>query len=118
MNAKMLVVIALGAGAGLAMLDAASQQGGMGNGSVGHSSAMQMQAAGIAEGVIRKVDKDAGKLTIKHDAIPGMDMPPMTMVYRVNDAAMLEGFKRGDKVRFTSEKIGGAYTVIAIEKPR
>jgi Cu(I)/Ag(I) efflux system protein CusF len=113
MKAKMLALLALSAGLGLAMFDAASQQGGM-----GQSGTMQMQSGDVANGTIRKVDKDAGKLTIKHEAIPGMDMPPMTMIYRVKDAAMLDQVKPGDKVKFTSEKIGGAYTVTAIEKRR
>jgi Cu(I)/Ag(I) efflux system protein CusF len=70
----------------------------------------------LADGEIRKVDKDAGKLTIKHGTIPSMDMPPMTMVYRVKEPAMLDRVKPGDKVKFTAEKLGGAYTVTTIEK--
>lgn len=73
-------------------------------------------AAAMAEGEIRKVDRDAGKLTIKHGSIPSMDMPPMTMVYRVKDPAMLDQLKPGDKVRFDAENLGGAYTVTKIEK--
>lgn len=72
-------------------------------------------AAAMADGEIRKVDKDAGKLTIKHGPIASMDMPPMTMVYRVKDRAMLDQVKPGDKVRFVADKIGGAFTVMQIE---
>jgi Cu/Ag efflux protein CusF len=61
------------------------------------------------------VDKDAGKLTIKHGPIPSMDMPPMTMVYRVKDPAMLDKVKPGDKVKFLAEKVGSAFTVMQIE---
>ena len=42
-------------------------------------------------------------------------MPPMTMVFQVKEASMLEQVKRGDKVKFQAEKIGGAYTVVRIE---
>ncbi len=73
------------------------------------------EAAPMAEGEIRKVDKDAGKLTIKHGPIARLDMPAMTMVYRVKDPAMLDQVRPGDKVRFEIEQIGGLYTVTRIE---
>ncbi len=71
--------------------------------------------AQLADGEIRKVDKDAKKITIKHGPMPNLDMPPMTMVFQVKDAAMLEQVKSGDKVKFSAEKLGGAYTVTRIE---
>lgn len=71
---------------------------------------------GLADGEIRKVDKDAQKLTIKHGPMPEFDMPTaMTMVYRVKDPAMLGQVKRGDKVKFEAEKIGGQFVVTRIE---
>ncbi|MEJ7806939.1 MAG: copper-binding protein [Telluria sp.] len=69
----------------------------------------------LAEGEIRKVDKDASKLTIRHGELKELGMPPMTMVFRVQDKAMLDQVTAGDKVRFKAEKIGGALTVTAIE---
>lgn len=73
-------------------------------------------AAGqLAEGEVRKVDKDAKKITIKHGPLQSLDMPPMTMVFQVKEAAMLEQVKPGDKVKFTAEKIGGQYTVTRIQ---
>ena len=42
-------------------------------------------------------------------------MAPMTMVFRVRDAAMLDQVKEGDKVGFTADKIGGQFTVTGIE---
>ena len=71
-------------------------------------------AAAMADGEIRKVDKDAGKVTIKHGTIPSMDMPPMTMVYRVKDPAMLDAVKQGDKVKFVAENVGGQFVVTEI----
>jgi Cu/Ag efflux protein CusF len=70
----------------------------------------------LADGEIRKVDREAKKLTIKHGPIPNLDMPPMTMVFQVKDPAMLERVKAGDKIKFSADKIGGAYTVTSIEK--
>jgi len=71
--------------------------------------------AQLADGEIRKVDKDAKKITIKHGPMPNLDMPPMTMVFQVKDTAMLEQVKPGDKVKFSAEKLSGAYTVTRIE---
>jgi Cu(I)/Ag(I) efflux system protein CusF len=64
---------------------------------------------------VRKVDKDAKKITIKHGPLANLDMPPMTMVFQVKDPAMLEQVKAGDKIKFQAEKVGGAYTVTKIE---
>jgi len=81
---------------------------------------MQMGSPGsaLAEGEVRKVDADAGKLTLRHDAIPSMNMPPMTMVYRVNDPAILDRVRTGDKLRFAMERVGGTLTVTKIEAVR
>ena len=69
----------------------------------------------LSDGEIRKVDKDAAKLTIKHGPIANLDMMPMTMVFRVKDKAMLDQVKAGDKVRFSADKVEGAITVTALE---
>ncbi len=68
----------------------------------------------MAEAEVRKVDARAGKITLKHGDITNLDMPPMTMVFQVNDPALLNQVKAGDKVRFTADKIKGAYTVMSI----
>ena len=68
-------------------------------------------AGDLAQGEVKKVDKDAGKVTIKHGPLTTLDMPPMTMVFRVKDPAMLDKVKAGDKIRFKAEKVGGNFTV-------
>ena len=68
----------------------------------------------MTEAEVRKVNKDAGKVTLKHGAIPNLDMTPMTMVFRVKDPAMLDQLKEGDRIRFKAEKIQGAYTVVEV----
>jgi len=65
----------------------------------------------MSEGEIRKVDKDAKKITIRHGELKNLDMPPMTMVFRVQDPAMVEQVKQGDKVSFVAEKLDGQLTV-------
>ena len=69
----------------------------------------------LTSGEVRKVDKDAKKITIKHGPIQNLDMPAMTMVFQVKDPALLEQVKAGDKVKFEAQKLGGAFTVIRIE---
>ena len=72
-------------------------------------------SASLTEGEVRKVDKEAKKLTIRHGPIANLDMPPMTMVFQVQDPAVLDSVKAGDKIRFQAEKSGGAYTATKIE---
>jgi Cu/Ag efflux protein CusF len=71
-------------------------------------------AAELASGEVRKVDKDAKKLTIRHGEIKSLDMPPMTMVFLVRDAAQLDALKVGDKIRFVAEKSNAGYMVTEI----
>lgn len=71
--------------------------------------------ASMSDGEIKKVDKEAGKLTIKHGELKNLGMPGMTMVFKVKDPAMLDKVKAGDKVRFVAEKVGGALIVTSIE---
>ena len=81
----------------------------------GHHAGTKAQSAALSEGEVRKVDKNAKKLTIKHGPLQNLDMPAMTMVFQVKDPTMLEKVKVGDKVKFEAQKLGGAYTVTKIE---
>ncbi|HYN58780.1 MAG TPA: copper-binding protein [Rubrivivax sp.] len=63
-----------------------------------------------------KVDKAQGKITLRHGEMKALDMPPMTMVFRVSNPALLERVAVGDKVRFDAAKVDGTYTVTAIGK--
>lgn len=69
----------------------------------------------MTEGEVRKVDKSQGKVTVKHGEIKNLDMPPMTMVFRVKDAALLDKVKEGDKIKFSAEKVEGNFTITQIE---
>jgi Cu/Ag efflux protein CusF len=85
-------------------------------GSIAHAQQTSVAAqAEMSDGEIKKVDKEAGKLTIKHGELKNLGMPGMTMVFKAKDAAMLDKVKEGDKVRFVAEKVGGALTVTSIE---
>ena len=73
------------------------------------------QSADMADGEVRRIDRDAGKITLRHGEIKNLDMPGMTMVFMVKDAALLGAVKVGDKVKFRAEKSGGGYMVTAME---
>lgn len=67
------------------------------------------------EAEIRRVDAAAGKLSLKHGDIKNLDMPPMTMVFQLQDKTLLGNLKAGDRVRFTADKVNGSYTVVDIQ---
>ena len=73
-------------------------------------------AASMTDGEVRKIDKAQGRLTLQHGELKALDMPPMTMVYRVGSAALLDNLAVGDRVRFDAAKVNGSYTVTAIRK--
>jgi Cu/Ag efflux protein CusF len=72
----------------------------------------------MTDGEVRKVDKEAGKVTLRHGPLENLGMPGMTMVFRVVDPKMLETLKEGDKVKFSADRINGAFTVTSIEGAR
>ncbi len=65
---------------------------------------------------VRAVDRDNGKLTLKHGPIPRYEMAAMTMAFRVADPALLSGLAAGDRVRFTLDKVNGRLVVVRIAK--
>src|ERR1700681_269906 len=71
--------------------------------------------APMSDGEVRKIDKEAGKITIKHGPLANLDMPGMTMVFRVKDLAMLDRVKEGDKIKFVADRMDGSLTVIQME---
>jgi Cu(I)/Ag(I) efflux system periplasmic protein CusF len=78
--------------------------------------AAQANTKDMAEAEVRKIDKDAKKVTLKHGPIKNLDMPGMTMVFQVRDAALFDKIAVGDKIIFAAEKMQGAYVVTAVEK--
>ena len=83
-----------------------------------HSAHHGAAEASMAEGEVRKVDRPAKKITLKHGPIPNIDMPAMTMVFAVKDPALLNEAKPGQKVKFQAEMINGVATVTQIERAK
>ena len=78
-------------------------------------AAQTSTATDLADGEVRKVDKEQGRLTLKHGEIKSLDMPPMTMVFQVRDKALLDKLKPGDKLRFKAVNEAGKYTVTEVQ---
>lgn len=97
------------------MAPAAQAAGDHGTGSHATHQMTAMAEATLSEGEIRKVDKAAGKLTIKHGPLENLGMPAMTMIFRVKESAMLDQVKPGDRVKFLVEKVDGAFTVTRLQ---
>jgi len=83
------------------------------NAHAGHSAAATApsNSSAMSDGEVRKVDREAKKITLRHGPITNLGMPPMTMVFQVDDATLLDQVKAGDKVKFRADKSGGAYVV-------
>ena len=82
------------------------------------SAAMPPSTGAMTDGEVRKVDKENRKITLKHAEIKNLEMPGMTMVFQVKDAAMLDTVKQGDKIMFKAEKAGGALVITQIQPAR
>jgi Cu(I)/Ag(I) efflux system periplasmic protein CusF len=73
-------------------------------------------AQGMAEGVVRRIDLDNNKITIRHGDIKALDMPPMTMVFVAKQPALLKSLQPGDEVEFEAFEVNGQYLVGKIKK--
>ncbi len=100
---------------GVALAAPLAAMAGGDHGHAGHgkpaATAATSAAADMVDGEVRKVDKAAAKVTLKHGEIKSLEMPGMTMVFQVKDPAMLDAVKAGDKVRFKAEKAGSSFVV-------
>jgi Cu(I)/Ag(I) efflux system periplasmic protein CusF len=69
-----------------------------------------------SSGEVTKLDKANNRVTLRHGEIKNLDMPPMTMNFRVRDSKVLDAVAVGDRVRFTAEKIDGSYVLTTLNK--
>ncbi|MDB5938066.1 MAG: blue (type 1) copper domain protein [Polaromonas sp.] len=105
------------AAAGQPAKPATGASGGLSRVNEASPSAPKMDTAGVemSSGEVRKIDKEAQKITLKHGPIKNLDMPGMTMVFKAPEPSLLDKVKAGDKVKFTAEDRSGAMVVTAIE---
>lgn len=67
--------------------------------------------APLTLGVVKKLDKPAGNITLAHAPLPN-GMPAMTMAFKLKDVARLSGINVGQKVRFA---IDATMTIVHLE---
>lgn len=79
-------------------------------------SGLAMAQEKMVQGVVKKIDASAEKITLQHGPIPNLDMGEMTMVFKAADKAMLDQVKAGDKVQFAADRVNGQLTVTKIQK--
>lgn len=82
-----------------------------------HAPAGAPASADMTEGEVRKIDKTAGTMTIKHGEIRNLGMPAMTMVFKAKNPALLDKVKAGDKVRFTAEQTTTGALIVTDVQP-
>lgn len=77
--------------------------------------------AGVAraepvDGEVTKVDKVQHRITLRHGAIKNLDMPAMSMTFRLADPSWAERYKVGDKVRFEADKVDGYFVLTKLDR--
>ena len=82
---------------------------------------LALLAAGAAfaqttDGEVTKIDKPSARVTLKHNGVKNLDMPPMAMAFKVRDPKVLDGLAVGDKVRFAADKVDGSFVVTTLQK--
>ena len=70
----------------------------------------------LAQGEVRRIDLQSGKVTLRHGEIQSIDMPPMTMVFVAKPKSILNGLQIGDKIKFVAIEENSQYVVTKIEK--
>ena len=100
----------------VAVFPLASHAAGEHLGHGGHNhAAMQSSEGSFVDGTVKKVDKAGGKVTVAHGPLTNLNMPAMTMVFRVKDAAWIDQMKPDGKIRFVADYIEGTLTIIRLE---
>ena len=87
----------------------------------GHAMASPSAASAemqMIDAQVKKVDKAAGKVTLSHGPLTNLNMPAMTMVFRVKEAAWLDQMRADGKIRFVADSINGTLTIVRFEAPK
>lgn len=64
---------------------------------------------------VRRIDTSARKLSLRHEHIKNLDMPPMSMVFQVREGVSMEGLQVGQRIRFQAVQDKGAYWVVGLQ---
>lgn len=80
-----------------------------------HAMAALSAEMQMVDGQIKKLDKATGKVTLSHGPLTNLNMPAMTMVFKVSNTAWLDQMKTGDKIRFMADSVNGVITIVNFE---
>lgn len=80
------------------------------------STKMSAPDSALTDAEVKEIDADRELVTLKHGALDNVGMPPMTMAFKVADAAMIRPLHAGDKVRVRVENVKGALTIVKLVK--
>ena len=108
-------IIPISLAALFALLPLAAQSAGGHDPHAGHGAMHSAAEGGMVDGIVKKVDKASGKVTVAHGPLTNLNMPAMTMAFKVSNAAWLDQMKSGDKIRFMADTVNGAITVVHFE---
>ncbi|MEY8144561.1 copper-binding protein [Falsihalocynthiibacter sp. CO-5D18] len=72
-------------------------------------------AGTLTKGTVKKIDTKVGKITIIHEELVDLDMPAMTMVFRVSDDGMLTQLAEGQEIEFVADRVNGKLTVVELK---
>ena len=120
-SAWYLSAIALGWGLAWGQANAqANDHSGHGNQDVQTSAPASSEAAAadsqeLSEGEVTRWDARSQKVTLRHGELKNLNMPPMTMVFMLQDVSQASQIKVGDKVRFRAEQVNGAFVATHLQ---
>ncbi|MFC5460536.1 copper-binding protein [Massilia niabensis] len=120
MNAlsKLAIAIAMTATASIATAQQGAHSGhGSHDAHAAHAGHQAAAPAELTDGEVKKIDKETGKITLRHGELKNLNMAAMTMVFRVKDPAMLDQVKVGNKVKFAADRVNGAVTIVQLQAP-
>jgi Cu/Ag efflux protein CusF len=71
--------------------------------------------AHAGKGVVKWVDAASGEIDLRHEPIPSLKWPAMTMTFKARNPELLKGLKEGDRVDFDIMKTGNEYEIVRIQ---
>lgn len=82
---------------------------------LGAAAASAAQAEEYTKGLVKKVEATSGKVTVQHEPLLNLDMPAMTMIFRVGDAAILARLSEGNEIEFVAERVNGKLMITQLK---
>ena len=76
-----------------------------------------LAAENFTKGTVKKMNTGAGKVTIIHEEIVDLEMPPMTMVFRANEE-IISQLAPGQDVYFLVKRVNGKLTIVDLKFER